>query len=139
MVEDCLGVTTALVFLPLATAQGPCQTFAGNCASRNLTSLHARSSVAPLPCAVVWSREVLRGDVSHPSIDGPDGVAGSIVAGPASELRDESNKATCVNGSGRHRSWSACSQRLAVAIHRHREACIQEGADRCHCRRTAVQ
>jgi hypothetical protein len=79
--------------------------------SRRFTT---RSSVAPLPYAVVWSREVLRGDVNHPSIDDMDGVAGSIVARPASELRDELNKATCVNGSGRHRSWSASSQRLAV-------------------------
>jgi hypothetical protein len=31
------------------------------------------------------------------------------------------------------------AQRLAVAIHTHREACIQEGVDRCHCRSAAVQ
>jgi hypothetical protein len=35
---------------------------------------------AALTWAVVWSREVLRGLVNHPSINGKDGVAGSIPA-----------------------------------------------------------
>jgi hypothetical protein len=52
------------------------------------TALHAtsrnptpRSSAAPFTWAVVWPREVLRGGVNHPHIDGKDGVAGSIPAG----------------------------------------------------------
>jgi hypothetical protein len=46
--------------------------------SRRLTS---PLSTAPLTWAVVWSREVLRGVVNSPRIDGKDGVAGSIPAG----------------------------------------------------------
>jgi hypothetical protein len=45
---------------------------------------------ATLTCAAVWAREVLRGLVNHPSINGKDGVAGSIPAGgstPNQQLR----------------------------------------------------
>ena len=38
-------------------------------------------SIAPLTCAVMWAREVLRGVVNQRRIDGKDGVAGSIPAG----------------------------------------------------------
>jgi hypothetical protein len=40
-----------------------------------------RPSTALLTCATVWAREVLRGIVNSPRIDGKDGVAGSIPAG----------------------------------------------------------
>lgn len=78
------------------------------------------------PAWLYVERKELRGVVSPPRIDGKDGVAGAIPAGPASELRDELNKATYVNGSGRHRSWSASSsiQRRGMSPpHEHTIAC----------------
>ena len=52
------------------------------------TALHVTSrrlttppSTAPLTSVVVWAREVLRGVVNSPSINGKDGVAGSSPAG----------------------------------------------------------
>jgi hypothetical protein len=56
---------------------GPCQRFARNCAIRNLTSPQDALVHSALTWAVVWVREVLRGVVNHPHIDGMQGVRGS--------------------------------------------------------------
>jgi hypothetical protein len=72
------------------TAQTTAQDDRAGALARNLpeTALHAasrrlttRPSTAPLTSVVVWAREVLQGVVNSPSIDGKDGVAGSIPAG----------------------------------------------------------
>src|SRR4029453_8825822 len=52
---------------------GPCQKFARNYATRNLAPPHS----ATLGCSVAWAREVLRGVVNSPRINGMDGIAGS--------------------------------------------------------------
>ena len=41
-------------------------------------------------------------------------------------------------GEERH-AYPDAAQRLAVTIHKHREACIQESIDRSRCRSAAVQ
>jgi len=46
---------------------------------------------AALTCAVVWAREVLRGLANHRSIDGKDGVAGSIPAGGSTKAMTSAN------------------------------------------------
>jgi hypothetical protein len=51
----------------------------------------AQSSAPPFTCAVVWGREVLCGGVNDPSIDGKDGVAGSIPAGGSTQALTSGN------------------------------------------------
>ena len=65
---------------------GPCQIFARNCATRNLRRPTTQPSAAPFTCSVTWVGEVVHGDVKHLSIDGKDGVAGSIPAGAPHRL-----------------------------------------------------
>ena len=55
----------------------PFQKFARNYATRNLALPTAQPSTAPLTSVVVWVREVLRGVVNSPSINGMQGVRGS--------------------------------------------------------------
>ena len=61
---------------------GPCQRFARNCATRNLTSPQDALVHSALTWAVVWVREVLRGIVNHPHIDGMQGVRVQISSAP---------------------------------------------------------
>jgi hypothetical protein len=90
----------APTLLPKTAMQGPCQRFARNCATRSLTSPHDPTSTAPLTSVVVWAREVLRGVVNSPRIDGKDGVAGSIPAGGSTQVLTSGN-------AGQVNSWAS--------------------------------
>jgi hypothetical protein len=67
--------------------------------SRRLTT---RPSTAPLTSAVVWAREVLRGVMNSPSINGKDGVAGRR-RGPQQFVRalDIASRLAAANGACR--------------------------------------
>ena len=82
-------MTPALV--PRPRRRGPCQRFARNWATRNLTPPTTRPSLAPLTCAVAWVGEVLHGLVNDRRIDGKEGVAGSIPAGGSTPMLTSGN------------------------------------------------
>ena len=69
------------------TAEGPCQRFARNCATRNLTPPHHPTLAAPFICSVAWVGEVVHGDVNHPHIDGSKGSGVQIPSAPPPQHR----------------------------------------------------
>jgi hypothetical protein len=69
--------TMAPASMAMDCRAGPCQRFARNCATRNLTSPQDPTSAAPFTCLVAWVGEVVRCDVNHPHINGMQGVRGS--------------------------------------------------------------
>jgi hypothetical protein len=63
------------------TMQEPLPEIARNCAAGSLTSSHDPTVGSAFICSVAWIGEAVHCDMNHPSIDGKDGVAGSIPAG----------------------------------------------------------
>jgi hypothetical protein len=70
--------------------------------SRRLTT---RRSTAPLSSVIVWAREVLRGVVNYPSINGMQGVRGS---NPLSSTRH--------NASAGHPRRAVCQQIVSRSL-----------------------
>jgi len=95
------------------------------------TALHVTSrrlttppSTAPLTSVVVWAREVLRGVVNSPSINGKDGVAGSIPAGGSTPRLTSANAG--------HTLLGGCSTRLVrqgMCSEEPGSICIHQPAD----------
>jgi hypothetical protein len=68
-----------------------CQRFARNCATRNLATPHDSTVGSTSTCSVAWVGEVAHGGVNSPSINGKDGVAGSIPAGGSTHALTSAN------------------------------------------------
>ena len=90
--------TMAPACMPWTTIQGLARNLPET--TPHATSRHptTRPPTAPFTCAVAWAREVLRGIVNGPRIDGKDGVAGSIPAGGSTKPMTSAN-------AGQFRAW----------------------------------
>jgi hypothetical protein len=95
-------------FVPQIT-RGPCQRLPETALRATSRRRTTQPSAAPLTRAVAWSREVLRGELNYPRIDGMQGVRGSS---PLSSTRHNAF-AVCQRGSwsptaslAPHASWT---------------------------------
>jgi hypothetical protein len=87
--------TMAWAFEPQWATQCPCQRFARDCATRNLTPPHDTTFDSAAHLAVVGTRRVLHGSVNRPRIDGKDGVGGSIPPGGSTHRLTSGNAGRC--------------------------------------------